>query len=198
MKLSNYFRHLFLRSFLLSSCSLCSTSVFFKKKPPPYRNIWFPLIWRKSQKINLKNFLWVTPSSHRQATISLRVLNAGILLLHSHFASSLSSPPLPREGFVVEIWFVGWTIHWLCVMRFVDGCDKSGVVSHANGRGEETLTYFSEHPFRVMGKVLSGKFCGRDLVSWFHFPLVMCYEICRLLWYEWDCKSREREGREEV
>ena len=66
-------------------------------------------------------------------------------------------------------------------MRFVDGCGMSGLVSHANGRGEERLNYSSENPFRVIGKVLSGKFCGRDLVCWLHYPLVMCYEICRLL-----------------
>ena len=119
--------------------------------------------------------------SSSSATISLRGLNAGILSLHSHFASSLSSPPLPREGFVVEIWFVGCTIHCLCALRFVDGCDMSGVVSHANGRGEERLNYSSENPFRVMGKVLSGRFCGIDLVCWLHYPLVMCYEICRWL-----------------
>ena len=59
---------------------------------------------------------------------------------------------------MVEIWFVGCTIHWECVMRFVDGCDKSGLVSHANGKGEERLNYSSENPFRVMGKIFSGRF----------------------------------------
>ena len=57
---------------------------------------------------------------------------------------------------MVEIWFVGCTIHWFCVMRFVDGCDMRGVVNHANGRGEERLTYSSEHPFRIGREVLSG------------------------------------------
>ena len=57
---------------------------------------------------------------------------------------------------MVEIWFVACTIHWLCVMRFVDGCDTSGAVSHANGRGEDSLNFSFEHPFRVGGKVLSG------------------------------------------
>ena len=41
-------------------------------------------------------------------------------------------------------------------MRFVDGCDMSVVVSHANGRGEERLIYSSEHSFRVGREVLSG------------------------------------------
>ena len=50
---------------------------------------------------------------------------------------------------MVAIWFVGCTIHWLCVMRFVDGCHMSGVVNHANGRGEERLAYYSDHFFRV-------------------------------------------------
>ena len=57
---------------------------------------------------------------------------------------------------MVEIWFVGCTINWVCIMRFVDGCDMSGLVGHANGRREDSLNYSSEHPFRVGGKVLSG------------------------------------------
>ena len=60
-------------------------------------------------------------------------------------------------------------------MRFVDGCDMSGVVSHANGRGEDSLNFSSEHPFRVGGKVLSGN------VLWYRFGLLGALSIGNVL-----------------